>query len=285
MNPVCEKCLLDKNLAKVPAGTAANVAEEYRTKVRAIVENCGEDSAPQIVEKIDRVYESYFGSSDYSQLKQHFNALMLKLEPTIRQKVAASKDPIASAIRHAMVGNFIDFGAMDSVDEGKLLAFLDTADGIEIDPDTLESFKYQICNAKNIVCFTDNCGEIVCDKVLISAIRDLNPDAKITAIVRGAPVFNDATMPDALQVCLQDVADQVLDNGSAIPGNVVEKLPEEAKTIVDGADVLIAKGQGNYESLSGCGLNIFYIFMCKCHLFVERFDVPLYSGILCAERA
>ncbi len=284
MNETCRQCLLDKNLGKVPAGTDAAVAAQYAEKVRRIVMESGEESAPEIVEMIDRVHDAFFGAEDFSDLKHHFNALMLSLEQRLHEKVGEATDAFAGAIRYAMVGNFIDFGAMDSVDEGKLLTFLDSAEEIEIDAEVLEAFRKQILDAESIVYFTDNCGEIVCDKVLLSVIRTMNPTAKVTAIVRGAPVFNDATMADALQIGLQEVADEVLDNGSAIPGNVVEKLSGAAKAAVEQADVLIAKGQGNYESLSGCGLNIFYIFMCKCRLFVERFDVPLYSGILTSER-
>jgi len=284
MNETCRQCLLDKNLGKVPAGTDASVAAQYAEKVRRIVMESGEQSAPEVVEQIDRVHDAFFGAEDFSDLKRHFNALMLSLEYRLHEKVGDSADAFACAIRHAMVGNFIDFGAMDSVDERKLLTFLDSAEEIEIEAEVLESFRKQILEAKSIVLFTDNCGEIVCDKVLLSVIRKMNPTAHVTAIVRGAPVFNDATMADALQIGLQGVTDEVLDNGSAIPGNVADKLSGVTEAAVENADVLIAKGQGNYEALAGCGLNIFYIFMCKCRLFVERFGVPLYSGILTSER-
>lgn len=217
---------------------------------------------------------------DYSKIKKFFNTLMLTLENKMREEVRASKDPLCRAMQYAMGGNFIDFGAMGAVDENKLCEILDGSCDIEIDMGVLEELRADIKKAKNIVFFTDNCGEIVADKVLMNAIKGENPDAHLTAIVRGAPILNDATLEDAEQVGLELVADKVIGNGNGIAGNVLSRASSEAMAYINKADLLISKGQGNFETLSGCGLNVYYVFMCKCDLFVNRFNVPLYTGLL-----
>ena len=130
---------------------------------------------------------------------------------------------------------------------------------------------------------TDNCGEIVTDKLLISVLRDINPGLHVTVIVRGRPAVNDATMEDARQVGMEEAAHLVSGNGTGMPGNVIGAVSDEAAGDIDKADVMIAKGQGNYEGLSGCGLNIFYLFLCKCELFRRRFNVPAFAGIITHE--
>ena len=122
------------------------------------------------------------------------------------------------------------------------------------------------------------------DRVLMQALREVNPALEITAVVKGAPISNDATREDAEQVRLGEVAQHIADTGCGIAGCPESRMSAECVRAFDEADVLIAKGQANYETLCDCGRNIFYIFMCKCELFMERFGVPQFSGIICRER-
>mgnify|MGYP000048127381 FL=1 len=102
-------------------------------------------------------------------------------------------------------------------------------------------------------------------------------------IVRGKPVLNDATLEDAKYIHMEDVAQKVLGNGTGLPGNVVGAISKESMDEVENADLLISKGQGNYEGLSGCGLNIYYLFLCKCEMFMRRFGVEQFTGIMARE--
>ena len=123
------------------------------------------------------------------------------------------------------------------------------------------------------------------DKLLIELLRELYPSLSVTVLVRGAPVLNDATMEDARQIGLDAIHGvSVMGNGDSIAGTVLERLSPEAFAAVMNADVLIAKGQGNYETLQGCGLRIYYAFLCKCQFFADRFSVPLLTGMLVRER-
>ena len=103
------------------------------------------------------------------------------------------------------------------------------------------------------------------------------------AIVRGAPVHNDATLEDARQVGLDRLV-PVYHNGTDIAGTCLHRIAAEVKEKLEGADVILAKGQGNFETLRYCRKNVYYVFMCKCEMFARRFDVPLYSGMLVNDR-
>jgi uncharacterized protein with ATP-grasp and redox domains len=152
-----------------------------------------------------------------------------------------------------------------------------------VDPAVLAALRGAAASAGRLVLFTDNCGEIVTDKVLLRTLRRLNPALWVTVIVRGVPVVNDATVEDAAQVGMDEVAQRVIGNGCDLPGAVLARISPEALAEVDAADLIISKGQANYEGLAGCGRNIFYIFMCKCELFTNRFKVPRFSGVLTRE--
>ncbi len=284
MNKNCEKCLFDKNEKRIPSCVSTDKREAFLVSLARVIAENKEKSAPEVVEKINELRCEFFGGTeDYTEIKKHFNALMLGLEDELCTSLECADDAFALAVKYAMAGNFIDFGASDSVDDEKLREFLSAAKTAEVSSDAVEKLKKEILSAKKLVFFTDNCGEIVADKVLIRAIKDLNPNVFVTAVVRGSPVLNDATREDAVQVRLASVCDRVIDNGTAIAGSVIERMSEDARNAALSADVIIAKGQGNYESLCGCGLPIHYIFMCKCELFVNCFGVPRYSGIITKE--
>ena len=136
----------------------------------------------------------------------------------------------------------------------------------------------QLNKAKSFLLIADNAGEIVFDKLLLIELQKLFPHLKITVMVRGGEVSNDATMEDAKYVGL-DKAANVISNGMPIAGTVYQMLSAEARQAIDSADVILSKGQGNYESLSGYGRHIFYSFLCKCDLFTSRFNVPKFTGM------
>ena len=148
-----------------------------------------------------------------------------------------------------------------------------------IDDMAYQALKTDLSKAKKLVYLTDNCGEIVTDKLFIKVIQNIYPDIAVTAIVRGGDILNDATMEDAKQVGLTDIA-HVIDNGNNIAGTWLEDVSVQAMNEINNADIIISKGQANFESLNQCGKNIYYAFMCKCDLFANRFNVPMFHGIL-----
>lgn len=285
LNPECIPCLLEKQLERFPKEINNDTKIEYMQKILQVIGNASKSmSAPMIMGEITRIQREMFGEGmDYSEIKKYFNQLMMNKIPMVQKEVESADDPLKRAIQFAIVGNFIDFGAMKSVDEEKLEEFLQGAKNIELDPAEYEALKRDIQNAKKITFLTDNCGEIVMDKLLIQVLMKMNPDADFKVLVRGAPVQNDATMEDALQVGLHEVTN-VYGNGTAIAGTCLEYLSEEAKEIIDEADVILAKGQGNFETMQMCGLNVYYIFMCKCEMFARKFRVPRFTGMLLSDK-
>ena len=284
LNEGCVACLLRRKLDNYPAGAAPEAVAEYRRRVRAVIENGRGFSSPEVNADISAIYREFFGPErDYTDVKRRFNALMLELESSIQSDVDAAPDPLARAVQYAMVGNYIDFAALGEIDEGELRRRLGAVDAMAVDPAVLEELRGAAESAGRLALFTDNCGEIVTDKVLLRTLRRMNPSLEVTVIVRGVPVVNDATLEDAEQVSMDEVADRVLGNGCDLPGAVLTRISGEALAEVDAANLIISKGQANYEGLSGCGRNIFYIFMCKCELFTNRFKLPRFSGVLTRE--
>lgn len=281
LNSECIKCLLDKCINNIPEKTSEDAKLKYMQKVLSVIAKADDSiSAPELTEQIISAQEDILGSStDYSEIKSYFNRLMLSLETEIESKINASADPFKTALLYAMSGNFIDFGAMESVDESRLFKTLDNAENIEISKTEIENLRQEIMKAKNLVYLTDNCGEIVLDKLFIKTIKELNPKIKLDVIVRGQAVLNDCTIEDAKEIDMYSVAD-VISNGTAVAGTCLNKISIEAKNLIDTADIIISKGQGNFETLHHCGKNIYYLFLCKCKMFAERFDVKQFSGII-----
>ena len=281
LNSQCIICLLDKYLKNIPDSIDEKTKIQYMQKVLSIISEADKSmSAPELTEKILTVQKELLGSiTDYSAIKSHFNSLVMSIEGEIEDKINASTDKFKTALLYAMSGNFIDFGAMESVDESRLFETLDNAENIEISKTEVENLRQEIINAKNLVYLTDNCGEIVLDKLFIKIIKDLNPKIRVDVIVRGQAVLNDCTIEDAMEIDMYSVAD-VISNGTAIAGTCLNRISIEAKNLIDTADIIISKGQGNFETLHHCGKNIYYLFLCKCKMFAERFDVKRFSGII-----
>jgi len=281
----CMHCLVKRQADNIKKYPDEEKKAEYLGKVLGIIaNNAAEEPAPVLLSHIGRLHEEYFGKPfSFDELKKGYNAMMLEKEAEIRQKIREAADPLALALRFAQIGNFIDFGAMDSVDDGKLMEFLEQAETLPLSEDTYKKFTETLKTARKLVYMTDNCGEIVLDKLLLETIAKMAPHVECTIIVRGEPVLNDATMEDALQVGIEKCG-KVIPNGTNIAGTYIPWVSAEAKKALDEADILISKGQGNFESLHGCGLNIYYLFLCKCQWFMERFGLPQYSGVFINEK-
>ena len=281
----CMHCLVKRQAENIKKYPDEEKKAEYLGKVLGIIANgAAEEPAPVLLSHIGRLHETYFGKPfSFDELKKGYNAMLMEKEEEIRQKISKADDPLALALRFSQIGNYIDFGALGSVDDDKLRDFLEQAETLPLSEKTYLKFTENLKTAKKLVFLTDNCGEIVLDKLLLETIAEKFPHAECTIIVRGEPVLNDATMEDALQVGI-DACGKVIPNGTNIAGTYIPWLSAEAKAELDEADILISKGQGNFESLHGCGLNIYYLFLCKCQWFMERFDLPQYSGVFINEK-
>ena len=294
LHPACVSCLIKKQIDRYPANAPREQVLIYMRRLGELMAALPDRTGgPAIMEAITDIRREVFGEAarevenDYPTIKRHFNALMMETVAVqgILPAVANSPDPLRAALGYAMTGNFIDFGAMDSVDETKLDTLLGQSE--ERIPPHLPAYaalRTDLQNARRLTLLTDNCGEIVMDKLLAETIRRLYPHLSVTVIVRGREVLNDATMEDARQVGLDRMEGvTLLDNGDRLAGTALHRISPEAFVAITEADLIIAKGQGNYETLQGCGLNIYYAFLCKCQFFADRFGVPVYTGMLVRE--
>ena len=281
LNSECIDCMLKKHLKVFPDDISEEKKIEYMQRLLKILSEAPLSfGAPQIVDEITKLQKELLNFCvDYTEEKKFFNNLMLGFEDDITKEVCESDNPLKMAVCYAIMGNYIDFGTMDNVDTDKLRELLKAAKEIRTDDEELQFMKSDLQKAKKLVFLTDNCGEIVMDKILLKVIKKEFPHINPEIIVRGEPVLNDATMEDAKQVGLTEMF-EVSHNGSSVAGTCLDRISEAARKKIDDADVIIAKGQANFETLRFCGKNIYYVFMCKCEMFAKRFGVPRFSGIL-----
>ena len=285
LHPECISCMTKIHLDKCPSEMPEDKKVEYMQRVlKVLAEAPSNYGAPVIVRTINEIQEEMFGiKQDYAEIKKRYNQVMMGHEGQVTEKLEQSEDSVKTGIQYAMIGNYIDFGARINVNEEQLTELLNDADRFIIDEKQYSALVRDLEKAHKLVYLTDNCGEIVMDKLLIREIRKKYPELEVTVLVRGAEVINDATMEDAVQVGLTDMV-RVIPNGSDIAGTWMEELSEEAKAVLEDADVILSKGQGNFETLRKCGMNIYYIFLCKCDLFANTFQVPKLTGMLINEK-
>ncbi len=243
----------------------------------------GTESSPQMASRFEELYETAYGlKTDWRPIKRQYNDLVLSQEEYVARQIEQSDDPLLTAILFARIGNYIDFGALEEVSPEAFLDLLKQVRASDQDRKTYASFLKACENGTQFLLAADNCGEIVLDKLMIRQLKKRFPSLKTFVLVRGEDTYNDATAEDARYAGIDQEA-VIITNGTAIPGTVYETLPEGSRTVFDEADIILAKGQGNYESLSESGRHIFYTFLCKCDLFVRRFHVPQFTGMFVEE--
>ncbi|MBQ7223571.1 MAG: DUF89 family protein [Erysipelotrichaceae bacterium] len=258
--------------------------EGFLAAVREIIDNrSADDCAPYLSYQFRKMAERQFGEiNDYRQEKRFFNDFMLAREREIEEAIEAADDPIKKALAVCRAANYIDMVALKTVEPDKLVVLLKEASWSRQDDETYRQFARDLEKGNSLVILADNCGEIVMDKLLIRQIRKRYPQIKVSVMVRGEETINDATVEDAVYVGMDEVA-QIVPNGQGITGTVYKLLPEEARKVFDGADVILSKGMGNYEALSGIEKRIYYMFLCKCEQFISYFAVPQFTGIFTVE--
>jgi len=251
-------------------------ADAYlRDVMRIILDAPKGVSAPWLTGAFTQAYAKYWPGEDaYAQLKQESNDLVLELLPKIRPLVDSAEDSLAMSLQFARTGNFLDFGILTPDVAHKALwdAVERTADMV-LEANAYAAFRTDLAQAKQLVILGDNAGEIAFDTLLVEQLRKQYPALRILYCVRGANSLNDATRADAAYVGMDKLV-PILDNGSAISGTEFDYIPEELKSAMLRSDIILSKGSGNFESLGGCGLNVYYIFMCKCERVARILNTP-----------
>ena len=270
----CILCLLKRHSeTAAKCGSEEQVTAFTRDLMRLLCDGPVDMSAPFYTPGINRLFTQHFGLADdrYADEKEVSNRYALARFDRITDLVRSAPDPLYAGLQAAILGNYIDFSALQGeVSFEKLDRMLELLYTIEVDRSNFEALRADLERGRYLLYLTDNAGEIVFDRVWLELIHELYPNLAITVCVRGGPAQNDATVEDAQAVGMPF---RVIHNGTRIPGTVLEKASRELKEALSTADVIIAKGQANVETLydTDHGYNIYYAFLVKCKRFIDRF--------------
>ena len=230
-----------------------------------------------IAQRIQRAVREETGQADpYRALKDRMNRIALDLLPALTNTVRRHPDPREAIVRVAIAGNLLDAGSKTRLEPEGLANRLDAIWDMPLAGSVEDLFRAAE-GANRILYLADNAGEIVFDGLLIDAL----PIEKITMAVRGAPVINDATMEDAEEAGIPKLV-PVISNGSDAPGTLVEECSQEFRDCFNRADLIIAKGQGNYETLSEARKHVFFLLSVKCPMIAADIGAPV--GALVVKR-
>ncbi|VGO22532.1 damage-control phosphatase ARMT1 family protein [Pontiella sulfatireligans] len=247
--------------------------EVMRTVLRIAAEADYQKSPPEIAVEYFRAIIKLTGEADpYAEAKRASNEAVMKLLPQLRKEVAESDRPLETAVRMAIAGNIIDFGTPHGQKDNGLLDVIEHAVQSDMCLDAFAVFERRIEDAGLILYLGDNCGEAVLDRLLIEQL----PAEKVVYVVRGKPILNDITPVEVPQVGIDQIC-RVVDNGHDAPGVVIGECSTEFRELFDGADMIISKGQGNFETLQDCGREIFFLMKVKCDVVAEETGLPLGS--------
>jgi uncharacterized protein with ATP-grasp and redox domains len=266
----CYPCILRQALAAARlAGLSEDRAKDVMDTAMRLLADGGADSTPQriVVALFESIRQTYFGDSPtfdpYAEIKRESNMLALKHLRRLQDMVSTSPSPLETAVKVAAAGNIIDFGAREygTVD---LEHEIDVIDALRFDIYDYRDLADMLSSAGSLLYIGDNAGEVVFDKVLIDRIKQQCPQTNVIFAVRDKPIINDATAVDAHVVGIDEVA-TVMSTGSACPGTSLDDASEEFGRVFDSADVVIAKGQGNFEGLSDVeSPKLFALLRVKC---------------------
>lgn len=266
----CLPCLIRQALEGARHATDdPRIHEEILRKVSELVADADlSRPTPEHIGALHRLIRQRTGSHDpYRNAKDRFNQSILALYPIFKELVSRSDDPMGTALQLAAGGNAIDMIVDATLEEANLDEAVRAFLSAPLPESVVSEFKTSVQHAGTILYLGDNAGEIVLDRLLIEEL----PREKIAYVVKGSPVINDVTMEDARSCGMTEIV-EVTDNGSDLPGTVLDRCSESFRERFRKADLVISKGQGNFESLSEVDQEVFFLFKAKCEV------ITLYLG-------
>lgn len=284
MSAQCLLCHLNKNVELAQSLGDGQTAAAFAKALMKLYLAAPEDAtSPCFGPGTAELFQRFYGLDldRFREEKAASNRYVLARMDSVRARIEAAPDPLFAGLQYALLGNYIDFSALNGqVSFDELDGMLLRAADMSVEQRSYDALHRELEQAKSLLYFTDNAGEIGFDRLFAEQIRKAYPAISITFCVRGGPALNDATREDAAAV---GQPFPVIDNGSTIPGTYLPMLGEEARRAMDAADVILAKGQANVETLYGCGYPIYYVFLIKCALFMNTFRKPKLTPMLLRE--
>lgn len=275
----CIPCFVRQLLDVIKMTTINKASQEslMRDCLKWISETDMFQAPPAVSQLLHRKLREVTGVHDpYRAAKDAHNKVAGELVAPLKLSLEHCVDPLFTAVRYAITGNVIDLGAKNGIGRDDIYAEMKNADKQRLFGD-LDDFKREAFNAKKILYLADNAGEIFFDRLLIEQL----PAGRVTLAVRGAPVINDATREDAETADIGKIA-EIIDNGSDAPGTILADCNQEFRRRFETADMIISKGQGNFETLSDIEKRVFFLLKVKCPLISSHIGFP--TGTYIASR-
>ena len=290
--PDCVVCLLKQYLqiSRMCGISEDTLKFEFHSLLEKLPDIASSVTPPEMAAYLTREIENATGVSDpYKEIKIASNKAAMAQYPKLKKRIADAANPFAEALALAIAGNLIDFGASVSLDltaaleeilDQPLFQHIEEGEDFNEGLFMLEDFHRDLKNAENIIYLGDNAGEIVFDRIFIETLLEDFPEKKITFVVRGGPALNDALLEDTKTVGIDKIV-ETISSGAATAGTVLSKCDPEFIERLHGADLIISKGQGNFEALSGEKLPpTWFLFRIKCRTVADLAGGPEGSLVL-----
>jgi uncharacterized protein with ATP-grasp and redox domains len=231
-------------------------------------------SSPELIGENFNVLKRITGNGDpYKETREKYNKMFLDRIDLFEEEIAKSEDDFMEAVKYAIIGNVIDFNPIHELTVSDVNEKFETLKTESLEIDDTRELQKDIDQAKSILYLGDNCGEICLDKILIKKIKERNPACQIYFATRGSAVVNDSVEDDAYLVGMDEYA-SIISNGDCSLGTVLTRTSKEFNNIYYNADIIIAKGQANYECLSNEDENIYFLLMTKCDVIAKSIGIP-----------
>ncbi len=263
----CIPCFLKQSLEAARMATDDTEIHTYVMKeVLKHLQNINfEKSPPELSREVHRIIRTITKNNDpYKKVKNESNEMVKKIFDHLKEKIEESDDPLITSIKLAIVGNVIDFGTMNRFNVDEMISH---ALEREFDDRDYPLFKKELDKSNDILYLADNSGEIFFDRLLLEELKKRGK--KITYVVKENPIINDVLVDDAKYAGIDKIADVITyDKGQKIstPGIVTKYASDKFKELFEKSDMVISKGQGNYEGLSSINRRVFFLLVAKCPL-------------------
>ena len=274
MHHECLPCLVNQIVKVAKMTNASNTDKLYQNVFHYLSEMDFHQTNPEIIGATFRLLKEHIGNDDpYKQLRHYYNQLFLKELSSFEQKIDSSHNPFIEAMKYAIIGNIIDFNPMHNQNIEDIMQWFEKINKYQFTIDDSEQCIYDLKQAKTLLYLGDNCGEICLDLLFIKKIKELNPQLHIYFGVRGSAVVNDSIEEDAYLIGMNQYAD-IISNGDDSLGTILPRTSLEFQQIYHQSDVVICKGQANYESLSeDVKQSIYFLLMVKCDVIARDIGV------------
>ncbi|KYK20902.1 hypothetical protein AYK24_03455 [Thermoplasmatales archaeon SG8-52-4] len=282
----CVPCLLKRIIFEAQQST-----NDKKIKTQTIKNSCKllaeiydpNVSSSIIATKVHKIaYETLGDKDPYKNLKNSSNKIASSLVPKVKHLINCSDDPLRICMICSIVGNMMDFGIPGASNDPEHLSEIFEEIFIQdLGHDDTDEVKKFLSKAKRVILFTDNCGEIVFDKILCKELKKFNKNIYITVVVKGEPIISDATMEDVKKLKFNEVCDEILTTGCFAIGLDFKKIPSDLKKALDKADLILCKGMANYEAFSETDyVPIVYVLRTKCTAIAKSLKLPLNINIV-----